>query len=134
MNTPAAQSSGQPSFDHEKLDVYRVGLEFVAWCFEVCSTLLPIYRDAKGQLLRSSQSIVQNIAEGNGKRSAAERKRYFEIARGSGMESAATIDVLRVCRAIELEVAVGGKRLLHRVVSMLTRMTERQEEAPAERV
>ena len=35
---------------------------------------------AKDQLLRASQAIALNIAEGNGKASGGDRRRYFEIA------------------------------------------------------
>jgi hypothetical protein len=48
-----------------------------------------------------------------------------EIARGSAFESAASLDILVACRAISPDEAEAGKRILHRVVSMLTRMTER---------
>jgi four helix bundle protein len=111
-------------FDHEKLDVYRVSLEFVSWSFDICTRLSGPNRHARDQLLRSSQSIPQNIAEGNGKRSPADRQRFFEIARGSALESAASLDILVTCRAISSTEAAQGKQRLHRVVSMLTRMTE----------
>lgn len=111
-------------FDHEKLDVYKVSLEFVALCFESIEKLEGVHRHARDQLLRSSQSVPLNIAEGNGKRSSRDRNRFFEIARGSAMESAATLDVLLVSGAIAPDQAIPLKRLLHRVVSMLFRMTE----------
>lgn len=41
-------------------------------------------------------SIRINIAEGNGKTVEADRRRYFEIARGSALECAAIQDVLVV--------------------------------------
>jgi four helix bundle protein len=113
------------TFDHEKLDVYRVALEFVSWSFDLCGRLMGANRPAREQLLRSSQSIPQNIAEGNGKRSLADRQRFLEIARGSALESAATLDILAVCQAISADEAETGKRTLHRIVAMLTRMTER---------
>ena len=113
------------TFDHEKLDVYRVAVEFVAWSFEMCKRLSGANRHARDQLLRSSQSVPQNIAEGNGKRSLADRQRFFEIARGSALESAASLDILVACRALSIDEADAGKRVLHRIVSMLTRMTER---------
>jgi four helix bundle protein len=114
------------TFDHEKLDVYRVALECVAWSFDLCKRLSGTNRHARDQLLRSSQSVPQNIAEGNGKRSLADRQRFFEIARGSALESAASLDILAVCGAISIDEADAGKRVLHRIVSMLTRMTERE--------
>ena len=112
------------TFDHERLDVYRVALEFVAWAFQVCQRLSGAHRHAREQLLRSSQSVPQNIAEGNGKRSVADRHRFWEIARGSALESAASLDVLVACRALSVDEADAGKRVLHRIVSMLTRMTD----------
>ena len=116
------------TFDHEKLDVYRVALDFAAFSFDLCKRLSVGHKHAREQLLRSSQSVPQNIAEGNGKRSLADRRRFFEIARGSALESAASLDVLVACDAISRDEAGEGKRILHRVVSMLTRMTERPPE------
>jgi four helix bundle protein len=117
------------TFDHKKLDVYRVALEFVAWAFKLAERLSGANRHARDQLLRSSQSVPQNIAEGNGKRSIADRQRFFEIARGSALESAASVDILVVCGALSLDEANEGKRILHRIVSMLSRMTERTSRA-----
>ena len=109
-------------FDHERLDVYRVSIEFVTWSYRLAKSLKGVDRHARDQLLRSSQSVPLNIAEGNGKLPSAERKRYQRIALGSALESAATIDVLAACGAIEPTAASEGKALLRRVVSMLTRM------------
>jgi four helix bundle protein len=53
------------------------------------------HRNAKDQLLRASQAIPLNIAEGNGKGTDGDRRRYFEIARGSALECGAVQDVLQ---------------------------------------
>jgi four helix bundle protein len=119
-------------FDHEKLEVYKVSLEFVCFVSNTLSTLKGNHRHARDQLVRSSQSIPLNIAEGNGKRSFAERRRYFEIARGSAMESAANLDVLICCGACSTEEVEPGKALLIRIVSMLSRMTEPRENVARE--
>jgi four helix bundle protein len=120
-------------FDHEKLDVYRVSLEFVSWSYQLCKGLAGPDRHARDQLLRASQSISQNVAEGNGKRSGAERRRFFEIARGSAFECAAILDILSVCQVVTPPDVATGKGLLHRLVSMLSKITvpgdEVQEEA-----
>ena len=111
-------------FDHEKLDVYRVSLQFVAWVFERVNRMKGHFRHARDELIRASQSIPRNIAEGNGKRSVADRGRFFEIARGSALECAAVLDELFVMQALDDEETVAGKGILHRIVSMLTKMTE----------
>ncbi len=112
-------------FGHEKLEVYNASLEFVAFVSGLVGGLSTEHRNARDQLVRSSQSIPLNIAEGNGKRSLGERRRFFEIARGSATESAATLDVLTVCGGCTKDHVAPGKALLVRIVSMLTKMTER---------
>ncbi|MEM9881781.1 MAG: four helix bundle protein [Planctomycetota bacterium] len=109
-------------FDHEKLDVYQRSIEFIGWANRLIQDMTGTARFARDQLLRSSQSIAQNIAEGNGKRDGKERRRFFEIARGSAMESAATLDVLVAIGAVKPEAIDEGKALLVRVVEMLTGM------------
>ena len=110
-------------FDHEKLQVYQVSLEFAAFAAGLVKGLKGDFRSARDQLVRSSQSIALNIAEGNGKRSIADRRRFFEIARGSAMESAATLDVLVVCGAFSRQDVKEGKAFLLRIVAMLSKMT-----------
>ena len=68
-------------FDHERLNVYQVSLEFIAWVYERINALDGHFRHARDELIRASQSIPRNIAEGNGKRSRADRSRFFQIAR-----------------------------------------------------
>ncbi len=111
-----------PTFDHEKLDVYRVSLEFVRFAHQVCDKLQANHRAAKDQLLRASISIPLNIAEGNGKRPTADRKRFLEIARGSATECAAILDVLRATGGCTDEHVDEGKAMLVRIVAMLTKM------------
>ena len=52
------------AFGHEKLDVYRASIEYVGWAYRFCEALAG-HRNAKDQLLRASQAIPLNIAEGN---------------------------------------------------------------------
>jgi len=110
-------------FDHERLDVYRVDMDFVAWSYRLCEGLRGSQRHARDQLLRASQSIPLNIAEGNGKLPSADRQRFLRIALGSALECAATLDVLTACRAIDSATAAEGKPLRVRIVSMLTKMS-----------
>ena len=45
------------------------------------------------QIFRSSLSVVLNIAEGNGRQSLVERKRFFTISRASANEVASIIEI-----------------------------------------
>ena len=83
------------------------------------------HRSSKDQLLRASQSIPLNIAEGNGKASDPDRRRFFEIARGSALECAAIQDVLEVCGALPKQDNAQAKQTLDRIVAMLTRLGKR---------
>ncbi len=122
-------------FSHERLDVYRVAIEYSKWAFLKCEKLYGKHRHGRDQLLRAAPSIPLNIAEGNGKVTEGDRRRYFEIARGSALECAATQDVLEACGAIRAEENSEGKELLDRIVAMLTRMggrgyTVKEAESP----
>jgi len=116
----------QPCFDHEKLDVYRLAVEFLGWTGELLDGPLAKVRCAAAKHLdEASQSIANNIAEGNGKRSLADRSRYLDIARGSALECAACLDGLVARRKIASERVAAGKGMLLRIVSMLTKLIER---------
>ena len=106
-----------PIFDHEKLKAYQEALRFIGWVTPILDRL-PSKVAAKDQLDRASTSIALNLAEGNGKRSHPDRCRYFDTARGSGVECAACLDVLRVKQLVTDAEVAQGKAMLVEVVSM----------------
>jgi four helix bundle protein len=63
-----------------------------------------------------------NIAEGNGKSISGDRRRYFEIARGSALECAAIQDVLVAGNALDPTESHHRKRALDRMAMMLSRL------------
>ncbi len=107
---------------HEKLDVYRLSIGYVALVYEKATSLKGVHRPARDQWLRASQSIPLNITEGNGKTAAADRRRYFEIASGSAMECAAIQDVLVVGKALDRPESRERKLELDRMAAMLSRL------------
>jgi four helix bundle protein len=120
------------AFDHEQLDVYRLAIEFVAWTGELLdNSLKKSGLSAARHLDDASQSIVNNMAEGNGKRSRADRCRFLDIARGSALECAACLDALAARRRLSVEEQEHGKVLLERIVSMLWRMIEVFQSPPS---
>ena len=111
-------------FDHERLKAYQRALQFAAWVGTIIEQL-PNKLTAKDQLDRASTSVVLNLAEGNGKRSYPDRCRYFDLARGSAVESAACLDVLIARKILSPTVASEGKIILHEVVSMTAGLVAR---------
>ena len=117
----------EPIFDHEKLDVYRLSIEYAAASYGVAKALTGVNRHIRDQWLRAAQSIPLNIAEGNGKQSLKDKNRFFEIARGSALECAAIHDMLLMFAAADEEWNRQGKSQLRRIVSMLTRLIQRTD-------
>jgi four helix bundle protein len=105
---------------HEKLHAYQAALQFGAWAFDVCRMRASIRKSLKDQLERATESIVLNIAEGNGKTTRADRNRFFGYARASAFECAAIIDLLSLQKVITPESAREQKSTLERIGSMLS--------------
>ncbi len=124
----------EPTFDHERLDVYRLSIDYVAFSYRIAKSLSGINRPAREQWLRAAESIPLNIAEGNGKQSLKDKNRFFEIARGSALECASIHDVLRVGEAVDEESNLRGKSDLKQIVSMLTRLIQRTEAVGEDRI
>ncbi len=115
-------SPEEPSLSHERLDVYKASIEFLAIATDILEKLPSGSTVISNQLDRASLSIVLNIAEGAGKQTAPDKHKFFGIAKGSAMECGGIFDALLVKRKIDRESFVTGKKLLIRIVSMLSKM------------
>jgi len=82
--------------DHERLRVYQLAIRFTALALRINEQLPRGCAKLADQLWRSSTSTPANIAEGVGKRSMAERRNYYDHARGSAFESGAHLDIVRL--------------------------------------
>jgi four helix bundle protein len=119
-------------FDHEKLEVYREAILFIAWLSSLLEGSVRV-GDVKGQLDRASTSIPLNIAEGNGKYAPKDRCRFFEIAHGSALECAAGLDALVAKSKLTPEQIRPGKERLQRIVRMLMGLIKRNSTREYER-
>lgn len=70
-----------------------------------------------------------NVAEGAGKLSPPDKRRFYQTARGSATESAALLDACQRVKLITHADHRLGKELLLRLVSMLVKLT-RSFDAP----
>ena len=111
-------------FDHEKLDVYQESIRFLAWLSTLVESLQRA-GDVKDQLDRASTSITLNVAEGNGKYTAKDRCRFFDIAHGSALECAAGLDVLVAKGKLTHDTIRPGKESLQKIVRMLFGLIKR---------
>lgn len=115
-------------FDHEKLKVYQLAIEFVTWSETLLEECTGKAASAKKHLEEASSSIPNNIAEGNGKWSNKDRKKFFEVARGSALECASCLDILVAKRRISGDRVIQGKEQLRSIVNLLTRMIKNLSE------
>lgn len=106
----------------QRLDVYRRAIEFLALVYDIVDSLPRGHADRADQLTRSAESVVRNIAEGAGRWSEADSANRYKIARGEAMESAASLDVMRLRKLITDARYERGSQLLEGVVAMLTKM------------
>jgi len=109
-------------FSHERLDCYQCALKFAALSYHVIAQVPRGNADLQDQLKRATTSILLNIAEGAGKATTKEQARFYAIARGSTLECAAVLDVLRLQGIVQPEIVARAKETLMRVAAMLSRM------------
>lgn len=109
----------EPALDCERLVVYQVALEMHA----LCATLVPpAQRVLHDQMERASLSTVLLLAEGAGRRSRKDKRRFYAMARGSACECAAAVDVLRHRRLAPEAACASARSLAVRVIQMLTKL------------
>ena len=120
-------------FDHEKLDVYQLAIQFASWTEVLVEDGKGKAASAKKHLDEASSSIPDHIAEGNGTWSKKERKKFFEVARASALECASGLDVLVAKRRSSADRVIEGKKQLRRIVNVLTRMIKNLSEDSSQR-
>ena len=82
------------TLNHQKLDVYQFSKLFVLECYKLTKLLPPDEKfGMTSQIRRAALSVHLNIAEGASRKSEVERKRYYEISRGSIIEIDAALDI-----------------------------------------
>lgn len=109
--------------NHQKLDVFATAKSFTLECYRF-TKLLPTEErfNMIQQIRRAALSICLNIAEGASRKSAAERRRYYEVARGSIIEIDAALDVSAELKYCNKESLKSLGTLMQRTFSMLSKM------------
>jgi four helix bundle protein len=109
--------------NHQKLDVYQCAKALSIECYKVSKIFPQEERfNMIQQIRRAALSVVLNIAEGCSRRSETERKRFFEISRGSLIEIDAAFDIAKELGYFDAERCFVLRELMNKVFSMLSKM------------
>jgi four helix bundle protein len=80
--------------NHQKLEIFSASKMFVLQCYQVSQQLPQEEKFGMiSQIRRAALSVHLNIAEGASRKSVIERKRFYEISRGSLIEVDAALDI-----------------------------------------
>ena len=84
------------TLNHQKLDLYSISKTFVSECYKLTKSF-PVEEKFGmiSQIRRAALSVHLNLAEGASRKSDQERKRYYEVARGSLIEIDAALDIAK---------------------------------------
>lgn len=79
---------------HTKLDVFKFSQELALECYKITKLFPDSEKFAMiSQIRRAALSVHLNIAEGCSRKTKPDRKRFYEIARGSVIEIDAAIGI-----------------------------------------
>ena len=76
------------------------------------------------QIKRAALSVSNNIAEGAARKSAAERKRFYEISRSSDVEVDNCLEVILAADYLSLEEIRIAEDLVEQIFKLLSKMIE----------
>ena len=108
---------------HTKLDVFKVSKEFVLLCYKETKFFPSEEKFAMiQQIRRAALSVHLNVSEGCSRKSATERKRFYEIARGSVIEIDAALDIALNVGYISKERLADLGILLVRTFQLISKM------------
>ena len=112
-------------FSHERLDVYRVGLEMARVSRQLADRVPRGYRSFADQLLRAAGQTVLLIGEGANRYTTGQKRQRYSEARGEAGEVAAAVELLATLRLVPKPDADEVIHLAGRVAAMLTRLIQR---------
>ncbi len=111
---------------HTRLDIFNVSKIFVLLCYKSTKTFPSEEKFALTQQIRKAAlSVHLNIAEGSSRKSLIERRRYYEVARGSVIEVDTAFGIAIELEYADREMLIELRRYLLRCFQMLSKMIEK---------
>jgi four helix bundle protein len=108
---------------HKEMDIYKLAKTVVISCYQLTKSFPPEEKfNMVQQVRRAALSVQLNIAEGAARKSAIERRRFYEIARSSLVEIDAALDIAVTLNYFaKTETQELGNNMI-RCFQMLTKM------------
>ncbi|MGB8190319.1 MAG: four helix bundle protein, partial [Chitinophagaceae bacterium] len=111
--------------NHQTMQVFKYSKEFASECYRITKEFPQEERfNMISQIRRASLSVVLNIAEGCSRKSEVERKRFFEISRGSIVEIDAAFDMADKLGYLKNVNCIFISELINKTFSMLSKMLQ----------
>jgi four helix bundle protein len=108
---------------HTRLDVYKMTQLLALDCYKVTRQFPSDERFCMiQQLRRAALSLHLNLAEGCSRKSKVERKRFFEISRGSVIEIDGCLDLAVKLKYVSLDELKSFGESILRTFQMLSKM------------
>jgi len=108
--------------NHERLKSYEYTLEIAKKVPDLLKNFPLGSSYLVDQLKRALSSVLLNQAEGNGRRTPRERRRFFDIAIGSATETAAIFDIAHAYGYINDSDHAEVKDILEQVIRILYKL------------
>jgi four helix bundle protein len=110
---------------HTKLEVFSASREFIFSCYKQTKLFPNDERFAlTQQIRRAAVSVHLNLAEGCSRKSLNERKRFYEISRGSLIEVDTAFDIAEGLAYLSKEDLTHTGELLVKTFKMLSKMID----------
>lgn len=106
--------------DFKKLQIWQLGMEIVDDVYNLITSLPSDEKfGLKSQTTRAAVSVPANIAEGNGKRSEKDKRRFVEMALGSAFELETHLIIVKNRKWVEEKLIEGLIEKLRREQKMI---------------
>lgn len=115
------------AFAFEKLLVYQKAIDFSDQICQLTQSFPRGFYFLADQLNRAALSIAANIAEGNGRFTARDRKNFFGISRGSVQECVPLLELTHRRDLISASDHLKMKADLEEIARMLSGLIKAQE-------
>ena len=108
---------------HKQLDVYQMALKLAKEVYEITKKFPKEEQfNLTSQMRRSAVSVCCNIAEGSARESKLEKKRFYEISRGSIVELDSQLELARMFNYCSTNPPSNMEKYMESIFRILSKM------------